>query len=70
MAGSGFYLRKLTLRCRRNSALRLKTSRDPMSLTQEIVDEKQKTTVLTESASDLFSEMKHRFLSFKKEKYL
>ncbi|XP_019173219.1 PREDICTED: beta carbonic anhydrase 5, chloroplastic-like isoform X1 [Ipomoea nil] len=57
-------------KCRRNPALRMKTSRDPMSLTQEIVDDKQKTAVLTESVPDLFSEMKHRFLSFKKEKYL
>lgn len=41
-----------------------------MGLTQEIVGDEQKSTVLTQSASALFSKMKDRFLSFKKDKYL
>lgn len=53
-----------------NAALRLKASREHMSLVHEIVDDKQKNGVLTQTGSDMFSEMKHRFLSFKKDKYM
>ncbi|XP_019168987.1 PREDICTED: beta carbonic anhydrase 5, chloroplastic isoform X3 [Ipomoea nil] len=64
-------LRKLALmRCRNTLALRLKSPREPMGLTQEIVGDEQKSTVLTQTASDLFTKMKDRFLSFKKDKYL
>nr|GMD02822.1 beta carbonic anhydrase 5, chloroplastic isoform X2 [Ipomoea batatas] len=55
---------------RNTLALRLKSPREPMGLTQEIVGDEQKSTVLTQSASDLFTKMKDRFLSFKKDKYL
>lgn len=64
-------LRKLAfLRCRNNLALRLKSSRDAMGLTQEIIGDEQKSTVLSQNASDFFTKMKDRFLSFKKDKYL
>ncbi|KAL3515491.1 hypothetical protein ACH5RR_022393 [Cinchona calisaya] len=53
-----------------NSALRVKASREPQGVTREIINNEQKCTQVMENESDLFSEMKHRFLTFKKDKYL
>lgn len=53
-----------------NPALELKASREPPRLTQELTNNKQRNTVGTQNGNDLFNEMKHRFLSFKKQKYL
>lgn len=54
---------------RMNPALELKASGESARLTQELMDKKQSTGG-TQNGNDLFNEMKHRFLSFKKQKYL
>uniref|UniRef100_A0A5B6ZQ27 Carbonic anhydrase n=1 Tax=Davidia involucrata TaxID=16924 RepID=A0A5B6ZQ27_DAVIN len=51
-------------------ALRLKASREPLGVTQELTNKKQKSVAGTQNGCDMFNEMKHRFLSFKKHKYL
>ncbi|KAG9130609.1 hypothetical protein Leryth_011856 [Lithospermum erythrorhizon] len=53
---------------KRSPNLRLKASASPPGLTQEIIKNQQKS--ITESSSIYFSEMKQRFLRFKKDKYL
>lgn len=40
-----------------------------MTLTKEVVDEKE-TSAVTERESNEFTTLKHRFLNFKKDKYL
>lgn len=50
---------------RSNSDLRLK--KEPLSISEEIISNEQK---LKENECDLFSEMKQRFLSFKRNSYL
>ncbi|XP_062023499.1 beta carbonic anhydrase 5, chloroplastic isoform X2 [Rosa rugosa] len=50
--------------------LTIKASRDSLGLTQELKSNKLERVVETEDGSDLFEDMKHRFLSFKKHKYL
>ncbi|KAM7474837.1 hypothetical protein LguiB_022080 [Lonicera macranthoides] len=52
-----------------NLALILKASGDAPGLTQELTSNKQKSVVETQNGSDLFNEMKHRFLNFKKHNY-
>ncbi|GAA0158112.1 dehydratase [Lithospermum erythrorhizon] len=52
---------------KRSPELRLKASASPPSITQERTKNKQNTVTLS---SGHFSEMKQRFLKFKKEKYL
>uniref|UniRef100_A0A5B7BAT0 Uncharacterized protein n=1 Tax=Davidia involucrata TaxID=16924 RepID=A0A5B7BAT0_DAVIN len=56
--------------CRTTLALRLKASRESPGLTQELTNRKQKSVAGNQTGCDLFNEMKHRFLSFKKHKYL
>lgn len=51
-------------------ALGIKPSRFPRVLIQEPTINQQTSTVGTQDENDLFNEMKHRFLSFKKQKYL
>lgn len=54
-----------------SSALRLKASKDSPGLTEGLANNKQKSCLAgTQNGSDLFNEMKHRFLSFKKHKFL
>lgn len=54
---------------RNNTALSLKASMDSPRVTQELADTKQRNTSGTQNGNDLFNEMKHRFLSFKRHKY-
>ncbi|CAK9178149.1 unnamed protein product [Ilex paraguariensis] len=55
---------------RSNPALRLKASLEAPGLTEKITSNKQKSIAVAQNESALFSEMKHRFLSFKKNKYM
>ncbi|XP_009792594.1 beta carbonic anhydrase 5, chloroplastic isoform X1 [Nicotiana tabacum] len=55
--------------CRYNSALKLKALKEPMTLTKEMMDEKE-MSVVTESESNEFTTLKHRFLNYKKDKYM
>ncbi|KAF5936919.1 hypothetical protein HYC85_024425 [Camellia sinensis] len=56
---------------RGSSALRLKASKESPGLTEGLANNKQKSCLAgTQNGSDLFNEMKHRFLSFKKHKFL
>ncbi|KAJ9159192.1 hypothetical protein P3X46_024714 [Hevea brasiliensis] len=59
------------------SGLKLKASREPPGLTREppgltreLKSDKLENPAVTKSDSDLFDEMKQRFLSFKKHKYM
>lgn len=62
------HLRLLNLpRC--NSTPKLKAWKEPMTLTKEMVDEREMSAV-TERESNEFTTLKHRFLNFKKDKYL
>lgn len=54
---------------RNNPALSLKASMDSPRVAQELADTKQRNTSGTQNGNDLFNEMKHRFLSFKRHKY-
>lgn len=62
------HLRLLNLPCC-NSTPKLKAWKRPMTVTKEMVDEKEMSAV-TESESNEFTTLKHRFLNFKKDKYL
>ncbi|XP_059653251.1 beta carbonic anhydrase 5, chloroplastic-like isoform X2 [Cornus florida] len=53
-----------------NSSLRLKASREPLGLTRELTNNKDTSVAGAENGCDVFNEMKHRFLSFKKHTYL
>ncbi|MFS7919946.1 putative carbonic anhydrase [Helianthus anomalus] len=53
-----------------NLPLRLKASRDGVGLVQETIQTKENTPTLINKPDDSFREMRNRFLSFKKEKYL
>ncbi|KAG8364154.1 hypothetical protein BUALT_Bualt19G0097400 [Buddleja alternifolia] len=55
---------------RRNQTLRVMALRESPGLTQEIVDDKTKVMEVTENVPDHFKKLKHRFLGFKKDKYL
>ncbi|CAA2965136.1 beta carbonic anhydrase 5, chloroplastic-like isoform X2 [Olea europaea var. sylvestris] len=55
---------------KRTPTLRLKALRESPGLTQEIIDNPQKSIGPIEKGFDAFEEMRHRFLSFKKDKYL
>ncbi|KAK9901490.1 hypothetical protein M0R45_002072 [Rubus argutus] len=48
----------------------MKALRDHLGLAEELKTNKLERVVETEDGSDLFEDMKHRFLSFKKDKYL
>ena len=50
--------------------MKLKASTEPPALTQELKGAKQESIVEMGSGSVLFDEMKNRFLSFKKHKYM
>ncbi|KAJ8537776.1 hypothetical protein K7X08_014316 [Anisodus acutangulus] len=52
-----------------NSTLKPKAAKEPMTLTKEKVDEKEMSAV-TGRESNEFITLKHRFLNFKKDKYL
>ncbi|KAF5946487.1 hypothetical protein HYC85_016715 [Camellia sinensis] len=43
---------------------------EPPGLTQGLTNSKQESIIGTQNGSDLFNEMKHRFLSFKRQKFL
>ncbi|XP_027160992.1 beta carbonic anhydrase 5, chloroplastic isoform X1 [Coffea eugenioides] len=53
-----------------NSALQVKALRESQGLTQEIINNEQKCVQIMDNESELFKEMKRRFLTFKKDKYL
>ena len=50
--------------------LSMKASSEPPGLTQELKNKKLEKVAETDSGSDLFENIKHRFLSFKKHKYM
>ncbi|KAL0422432.1 UNVERIFIED_CONTAM: Beta carbonic anhydrase 5, chloroplastic [Sesamum latifolium] len=54
---------------KRNPTIRLKALRESPGLAQEIIDDKVKIAEVKE-APNHFKELKHRFLGFKKDKYL
>ncbi|KAH7575560.1 hypothetical protein ACOSP7_004743 [Xanthoceras sorbifolium] len=58
---TGFYM---------SSGLKLKAARKSVGLTKELKTDKMETKVGTANECDLFDEMKHRFLSFKHQKYM
>ncbi|KAF5956527.1 hypothetical protein HYC85_003752 [Camellia sinensis] len=53
-----------------NPVLRLKASMEPPGLTEGLTNSKQESIIGTQNGSDLFNEMKHQFLSFKRQKFL
>ncbi|KVI01859.1 Carbonic anhydrase [Cynara cardunculus var. scolymus] len=53
-----------------NLALRLKASREGVGLVQETTEKTPKLVKKPKDGSDSFTEMKQRFLSFKRQKYL
>ena len=56
--------------CRSNTGVKLKASAEPPALTRELKGGKQESIVEMGSGCDLFEEMKNRFVSFKKQKYM
>ena len=50
--------------------MKLKASAEPPALTRELKGGKQESIVEMGSGCDLFEEMKNRFVSFKKQKYM
>ncbi|KAA8545658.1 hypothetical protein F0562_020891 [Nyssa sinensis] len=56
--------------CRATLPLKLMASSNSPGLTKEFTNEKQQSIAGNQTGCDLFNEMKHRFLSFKKHKYL
>ena len=50
--------------------MKLKASAEPQALTRELKGDKQASIEEMRSGCDLFDEMKNRFLSFKKHKYM
>lgn len=61
---------KLLTSLKSNPAFILKASKDPLHLTQEVPNSKVANAGGVEKGDNLFDELKHRFLSFKKQKYL
>ncbi|KAF4376414.1 hypothetical protein F8388_012067 [Cannabis sativa] len=61
---------RLTANSRTTPGLTMSASREPPALTQEHRNNKLETVVETESGTDLFDNLKRRFLSFKKHKYM
>ncbi|KAL0357026.1 UNVERIFIED_CONTAM: Beta carbonic anhydrase 5, chloroplastic [Sesamum calycinum] len=55
---------------KRNPTIRLKALRESPGLAQEIIDDKAKIAEVMKEAPNHFKELKHRFLGFKKDKYL
>ncbi|KAG6425026.1 hypothetical protein SASPL_115449 [Salvia splendens] len=55
---------------KRNSTVRLKALMESLGLVQDTVESRPKVTRVSKEVSDPFKELKHRFLSFKKDKYL
>ncbi|XP_042005091.1 beta carbonic anhydrase 5, chloroplastic-like isoform X2 [Salvia splendens] len=55
---------------KRNPTLRLKALMESPGLAQDTVEDKPKVAKMTKEVPDHFKELKHRFLSFKKDKYL
>lgn len=55
---------------KRNQVLRLKASSSSVGLAQELTSYEVENVAKTDGGQDLFAEMKQRFLSFKKQKYL
>ncbi|KAJ9705726.1 hypothetical protein PVL29_003693 [Vitis rotundifolia] len=53
-----------------SQSLRLKASRESPGLSQELTSNRLESIAEIENGYDVFDEMKHRFLSFKKHKYL
>ncbi|XP_022762401.1 beta carbonic anhydrase 5, chloroplastic-like isoform X2 [Durio zibethinus] len=72
MQVSGLTLREMSLSdiCRSNTGVKLRASAEPSALTRELKGDKQESLVDMGSGCDLFDEMKNRFLSFKKHKYM
>ncbi|XP_024020323.1 beta carbonic anhydrase 5, chloroplastic isoform X1 [Morus notabilis] len=61
---------RLLVDSRTTTGLRMKASREPPGLTQDLGNNKLETVEETGSRSDLFQNIKHRFLSFKKHTYM
>ncbi|KDP40984.1 hypothetical protein JCGZ_24983 [Jatropha curcas] len=53
-----------------DSDLKLKASRDSPAMTTELKSDKLERPAVTKKDSDLFDELKQRFISFKKHKYM
>lgn len=56
--------------CRTRPRIKLKASMEPPGLVQELKSNELESIVKRESGSDMFDEMKYRFLSFKRQKYM
>ncbi|KAF5935764.1 hypothetical protein HYC85_026893 [Camellia sinensis] len=61
---------EIILSIKSNPVLRLKASMEPPGLTEGLTNSKQESIIGTQNGSDLFNEMKHQFLSFKRQKFL
>ncbi|KAL5562647.1 hypothetical protein UlMin_032394 [Ulmus minor] len=61
---------RLGAKFRTSPGLIMKTSSESPGLTQELKKNIMETEAQTETGSDVFEDMKHRFLSFKKHKYM
>lgn len=55
---------------RRNPTVRLKALMESPGLAQETIENKPKVVRVSNEEPNHFKELKHRFLSFKKDKYL
>ncbi|KAJ4851197.1 hypothetical protein Tsubulata_024370 [Turnera subulata] len=55
---------------KRGPGLKLQAAKEPPELTKQIKEDKLEVPTVTESSTDLFDELKQRFLSFKKNKYM
>lgn len=56
--------------CRRNQGFTLKASMGPPGFTEKLNNNKLKTLADAEDGCDIFNDLKDRFLSFKKNKYM
>lgn len=56
--------------CRRNQGFTLKASMGPPGLTEQLNNSKLETLAEAEDECDIFNDLKDRFLSFKKNKYM
>lgn len=55
---------------RRNTTVRLKAIMESPGLAQETIDNKPNASKVQDEESNFFKELRHRFLGFKKDKYL
>ncbi|GLT26101.1 hypothetical protein SLA2020_011880 [Shorea laevis] len=61
---------RLWISSKTRPSIKLKASMEPPGLVQELKSDELESVVKRESGSDLFDEMKYRFMSFKRKKYM